>query len=121
MFGGPGGIKDSEIIIPGSYFVEKIGLNDWTSLLTKSEKYDVFVAPSDYYEDNCLFKAWRRQLTLDLPKEFNEQPHLYKHSTFQFAFLKNIIFSTNCQFLDIDENNKIIKVWHHYFLLVGKT
>ncbi|RHZ37265.1 hypothetical protein [endosymbiont GvMRE of Glomus versiforme] len=107
MFGGPGGIKDTEILIPGSYFVEKVKPDDWTSLLTKSEQYDVFVAPSNYYEDKCLFKTWRQELTINLPNELIEQPHLYKHSTFQFYHLKNVIFFNNLAYMNIDENSKI--------------
>src|SRR5436309_5371440 len=107
MFGGKVNIKDTEIEIPGNYYVEKVKQNDWTSLLTKSEKYDVFVAPSDYFQDKVLFKMWRSQLIIDLPNELKDQPHLYKHSTFQFCFLKNIIFPTNLAYMNIDEQNRI--------------
>ncbi|CAI2189548.1 17614_t:CDS:2 [Funneliformis geosporum] len=107
IFGGPASIKDTEILIPGAYYVEKVKPNDWTNLLMKSEQYDVFVAPSDYYGDKCLFKTYRKQLIIDLPPETKEQPHLFKHTAFQFCFLRDIVFSTNLLYMDIDQDNKI--------------
>ncbi|RHZ37769.1 hypothetical protein [endosymbiont GvMRE of Glomus versiforme] len=119
MFGGGTVLKDTDIFIPGAYHVEKVKQSDWGSLLTKSEEYDVFVAPTDYYDDKCLFKAWRRELIIDLPPEIKEQPHLPKHSSFQFCFLRDIIFSTNLLYMDIDQDNRIRATVDIYVSPVG--
>src|SRR3954467_14201693 len=64
------------------------------------------MAPSDYYQNGSLFYKNSRTVWIDLPSELNEQPHLHKHSTFQFYYLFNNLFSASCGFLGC-ENGKI--------------
>ncbi|CAI2188657.1 6762_t:CDS:2 [Funneliformis geosporum] len=70
------------------------------------KEYEVFMAPSDYNSNGSLFYKNSRTIYIDLPPELNEQPHLHKHSTFQFYYLFNNLFSASCSFLGC-ENGKI--------------
>jgi len=58
-------------------------------------------------------------LIIDLPPETKEQLHLLKHSSFQFCFLKDIIFSTNLLYMDIDQDNRIRATVDIYVSPVG--
>jgi hypothetical protein len=65
-----------------------------------------FLAPEDYYSDGNIYYKNSRTLHIDFPDELNEKPHMHKHSTFQFYYLKNELFTCSCQFLGC-ENGKI--------------
>ncbi|CAG8745879.1 14668_t:CDS:2, partial [Cetraspora pellucida] len=104
--GGSVRLPNSDIYLPGNYHIEKVNGAEY-NFLDREKSYNVFVAPSDYPNRGKLFYEGKRELKFALPTEFKEQPHLFPHSTFQFLFLRNILFSTNLQFLDIDENNVI--------------
>jgi len=99
-------IPNSDIIIPGLYEVRKIAENDLASLL-KSEEYQTFIAPNDYYNDKELVYDNVKAIVIDLPNELKEQPHLYKHSTFQFYHLRNSLFTCSLQFVAVDQENKL--------------
>ena len=99
-------IPNSDIVIPGLYEVQRIKENSLASLL-KSEEYQTFIAPDDYYNDKELVYDKVKPIVIDLPNELKEQPHLYKHSTFQFYHLRNGLFTCSLQFVGVDQENKL--------------
>ncbi|MCE8163260.1 MAG: hypothetical protein I3274_03520 [Candidatus Moeniiplasma glomeromycotorum] len=108
LFGGGSAKLDdlNNVWIPGNYKIERVG--SWTDIAGSKEKsYEVFLAPDDYYQNSSLIYRNPKTLTIQLPETLIKQPHLYKHSTFQFLFLRNVLFSTSLQFLEINPQNQI--------------
>ena len=104
MGGGAMDLPNADFKVPGIYEVQKVK-GDWTSSWG-DKQYGVFIAPSDYGNDGRIFYKDSRTIYIDLPGEAIEYPHLHKHSTFQFYYLKNNLFSASCQYLGC-ENEKI--------------
>ncbi|KLL03555.1 MAG: hypothetical protein MRERV_38c022 [Mycoplasmataceae bacterium RV_VA103A] len=115
MDGGSSGIdvfKDGKLFIPGFYEVQKVGIDFWSSLTEK--EYQTFIAPDVYYNDGELFYEFQDRLIIPIPNEIFQHPHLPTHSTFQFYFLNNSLFTANLPYLDIGDfentGNKQLRV-----------
>ena len=107
--GGGRTIPDTDIFIPGFYQVQKVGQDFW-SILTEKE-YQTFLAPSDYYADRKLFYEFQNRLLVPVPDEIFQQAHLPTHSTFQFYFLNNSLFTANLPYLRINKDHEIEIDW----------
>ncbi|KLL03328.1 MAG: hypothetical protein MRECE_19c010 [Mycoplasmataceae bacterium CE_OT135] len=100
--GGRDVYNDGRFFIPGFYEVQKVKQDFWSSLTEK--EYQTFIAPDDYFDDKDLFYSRRKQLFIPIPEEiWKVQPHLPYHSTFQFYFLRNSLFTANLDYLDIGD------------------
>ncbi|RHZ37218.1 hypothetical protein [endosymbiont GvMRE of Glomus versiforme] len=103
-------IPDTEIFIPGFYKVKKVGQDFWTVLTEK--EYQTFIAPSDYNADGDLFYVREKMLKIPIPEEvWKPHPHNLAHSTFQFYFLNNSLFTANLAHLRVNNEHQIQVDW----------
>jgi hypothetical protein len=103
-------IPNTDVFIPGFYEVKKITQNSWANPFEDKE-IQTFIAPSDYSSEE-LFYVREKQLFIPIPEVIYKHPHLPTHSTFQFYFLNNSLFTANLPYLDVVEQNgsKQVKV-----------
>ncbi|RHZ36445.1 hypothetical protein [endosymbiont GvMRE of Glomus versiforme] len=113
-FSGIDVFNDEKLFIPGFYEVKKVGQDFWDTLTEK--EYQTFIAPTDYNADGKLFYEFQTKLLVSIPNEIFQHKHLPTHSTFQFYFLNNSLFTANLPYLDIGdfENNGSQQIRVHW-------
>ncbi|KLL03218.1 MAG: hypothetical protein MRECE_23c004 [Mycoplasmataceae bacterium CE_OT135] len=94
-----------DIEVPGLYEIKKVDGGFWQNLNEK--EYQTFIAPSDYSQNEFLYVR-QKPLSIPIPEKIYQHPHLITHSTFQFYFLNNSLFTANLPYLKIKD--KQIKV-----------